>query len=226
MTAAEYRREELEAVLHREKIPAVLQAKILRRSTPTRRPSAATRSPPPRRSPGRSTSCTRGDPAGVPPVRPDGVRQWLVTADLEAVTCGHRRRIFVRAGGAAVVTEIREAPRQLLWLVCEMRADWTLEETWNAIHAARTAGRDWRGIVTRLVGIALREETPQVPVSCRTTCGGSGRRRGRGRGSTRTSRRSCSPSSGRIEAHRHGTTGPQPRLTEDAERELLRGPDP
>ena len=126
------------------------------------------------------------------------------------------------------MTEIREAPRQLLWLVCEMRADWTREETWNAIHAARTAGRDWRGIVTRLVGIALRDETP--PTRPRELWDDV-----RGIRTPAVTRTRLDPEvkaelfaelQAVTEAHRHGTTGPQPRLTEDAERELLRGPDP
>lgn len=58
------------------------------------------------------------------------------------------------------MTEIREAPRELRALVTAMRQDWTTEETWTAILACKTAGRDWKLIVTRLVAIALRDDTP------------------------------------------------------------------
>lgn len=54
----------------------------------------------------------------------------------------------------------REAARELLIFACATRPDWTAEETWNAIHAARTAGLDWDKLALRLTGIALREETP------------------------------------------------------------------
>ena len=58
------------------------------------------------------------------------------------------------------MTETREAPRELLNLACAIRADWTHEETWAAIYAARTAGLEWRRIVTRLVDIAFSDEEP------------------------------------------------------------------
>jgi hypothetical protein len=55
---------------------------------------------------------------------------------------------------------VREAPRELLDFACATRPDWTREETWNAMHAAKTAGLDWTRLALRLMGIALREETP------------------------------------------------------------------
>jgi len=58
------------------------------------------------------------------------------------------------------MTEIREAPRELLALVTAMREDWSAEETWTAILACKTAGREWKLIVTRLVAIAVRDDTP------------------------------------------------------------------
>jgi hypothetical protein len=55
---------------------------------------------------------------------------------------------------------VREASRELLDLACATRPDWTREETWNAIHAARTAGLDWERLALRLLGIAFRKESP------------------------------------------------------------------
>jgi len=54
----------------------------------------------------------------------------------------------------------REAARELLAFACSTRRDWTPEETWNAVHAARTAGLDWDKLALRLMAIALREEDP------------------------------------------------------------------
>ena len=53
---------------------------------------------------------------------------------------------------------IREAARELLIFACGTRPDWTAEETWNAVHAARTAGLEWDKLALRLMRIALREE--------------------------------------------------------------------
>lgn len=58
------------------------------------------------------------------------------------------------------MTGIREAPRELLNLACAIRPDWTREETWAAIYAAKTAGLPWERLVMRLLGIALRDEDP------------------------------------------------------------------
>lgn len=57
-------------------------------------------------------------------------------------------------------TAVREAPRELLAFACAVRPDWTREETWAAIYAAKTAGLDWTRLALRLMGIALREEFP------------------------------------------------------------------
>lgn len=54
----------------------------------------------------------------------------------------------------------REAPRELLNLACATRDDWTREETWAAIYAARAAGLEWDRLVLRLLTIALRAEEP------------------------------------------------------------------
>jgi hypothetical protein len=55
---------------------------------------------------------------------------------------------------------VREAPRELLDLACATRPDWTRDEVWNSMHAAKTAGLDWTRLALRLMGIALREEVP------------------------------------------------------------------
>jgi hypothetical protein len=55
---------------------------------------------------------------------------------------------------------VREAPRELLALACAVRPDWDEAEVWNAMHAAKTAGLDWTRLALRLMGIALRVETP------------------------------------------------------------------
>jgi hypothetical protein len=55
---------------------------------------------------------------------------------------------------------VREAPRELLALACAVRPDWDEAETWNAMHAAKTAGLDWTRLALRLMGVALRVETP------------------------------------------------------------------
>ena len=57
------------------------------------------------------------------------------------------------------MTETREALRELLNLACAVRPDWTREETWAAIYAAKTAGHEWKRIVTRLIDIAFRDDT-------------------------------------------------------------------
>lgn len=58
------------------------------------------------------------------------------------------------------MTEIREATRELLNLACAVRGDWSREETWAAIYAAKTAGLPWDRLLMRLLGIALRDEDP------------------------------------------------------------------
>jgi hypothetical protein len=62
--------------------------------------------------------------------------------------------------GPDVESPVREAPRELLALACAVRPDWDEAETWNAMHAAKTAGLDWTRLALRLMGIALRVETP------------------------------------------------------------------
>lgn len=58
----------------------------------------------------------------------------------------------------------RKAERELIAFACATRPDWTQQETWAAVYAARTAGLDWARLAARLVDIAFREEeTPTRP---------------------------------------------------------------
>jgi hypothetical protein len=62
------------------------------------------------------------------------------------------------------VTEIRESPKKLRDFVCDMRRDWTPEETWVALLACKTAGFEWAKIARGLVDLALADEpTPTRP---------------------------------------------------------------
>jgi hypothetical protein len=54
----------------------------------------------------------------------------------------------------------QESARGLLNFACDTRLDWTREEVWNSIHAAKTAGLEWDKLALRLMGIAFRQETP------------------------------------------------------------------
>ena len=54
----------------------------------------------------------------------------------------------------------QESTRGLLYFACLTRPDWTREETWSAIYAAKTAGLPWDRLVRRLLDIAFRVETP------------------------------------------------------------------
>jgi hypothetical protein len=58
------------------------------------------------------------------------------------------------------VTEIFESPGKLREFVCDMRHDWSPDETATAIQACRTAGHDWSRIALGMVVLALRDETP------------------------------------------------------------------
>ena len=62
--------------------------------------------------------------------------------------------------GTGTVPGWQESTRGLLQFACLTRPDWTREETWNAIHAAKTAGLPWDRLVRRLLDIAFRAETP------------------------------------------------------------------
>ena len=58
------------------------------------------------------------------------------------------------------MTEIREAPRELLAFVRAVRGDWGEDETAAAVQACRTAGFDWSRIALGMVILALRDDTP------------------------------------------------------------------
>lgn len=137
----------------------------------------------------------------------------------------------------AVVTEIREAPRELLALVCAMRTDWGIDETRTAILASRTAGREWKHIAVRLVDIALRDETPptrpaelwddlrgvsaRIPASAAAGPGLSREERDELRANALAA---CVAAS---EKHGIRETGPQPALRDSGPIESLReGHDP
>jgi hypothetical protein len=103
VTAAGDRREELEALLWREKIPAPLVAEVLASAdayAKAFRPAAPEKPPVPRKPP----VPTAGGPAavhyaagarGLPACRPGdwvAVQGWAVTVAVEFVTCGHCRK--------------------------------------------------------------------------------------------------------------------------------------
>jgi hypothetical protein len=97
--SAEDLREELEALLHREKIPAALQAKILAgadayaravRADARKKPAEPVRPP----AVHYALAC-RGYPA-CRPHSPLSAGNWAVSGDVEAVTCGHCRKILAR----------------------------------------------------------------------------------------------------------------------------------
>jgi hypothetical protein len=62
--------------------------------------------------------------------------------------------------GAESAPPWRENPRSLLKFVTDTRPDWSAEETWNAMLAAKTAGLPWDKLALRLMTIAFREEDP------------------------------------------------------------------
>ena len=104
MTSARDRREELEAVCWRNSIPASVVAEILAAADAYARASRP-RDPEKPAEPRKPPAIHWGRPgAPHPACRPfDGhaANNWLVAADLEAVTCGHCLRIFARREAAA-----------------------------------------------------------------------------------------------------------------------------
>lgn len=54
----------------------------------------------------------------------------------------------------------REAERELIAFARATRPDWTQQETWAAVYAARTAGLEWARLAIRLVDIAFSDEEP------------------------------------------------------------------
>jgi hypothetical protein len=94
MTAADDRKEELEAVLWRNSLPAPLVAEILTAADAYAKSYRDPRPPAPRKPP-----AVHWEQPGTPhpACRPFDVAaagRWLVAADLDAVTCGHCRKIF------------------------------------------------------------------------------------------------------------------------------------
>jgi hypothetical protein len=127
------------------------------------------------------------------------------------------------------VTEIRECPALLAEFTCSMREDWGHDETRAAILACKTAGLDWGRITRGLVDLALRdEEPPTEPRDLWARVRGLKSAPGTGAPlDPRVKERLFGQFQAVTDAHRNRATGPQPALTEDAERELLReGHDP
>lgn len=96
MTAAGDRREELEAVCWRNNLPAPLVAEILTAAdayAKAFRPRDP-RPPAPRKPPAVHYMLTGRPNPGCRPFDPPLGKRWLVTTDLDAVTCGHCRKIF------------------------------------------------------------------------------------------------------------------------------------
>ena len=109
MTAAEDRREELEALLWRERIPAPLVAKILVCADAYAKSSRPREPKPP--APKKPAGHRKGpavhyalEGRGHPACRPFdllSVTNWAVSGDMRDVTCGHCRRIFGRPKAGA-----------------------------------------------------------------------------------------------------------------------------
>lgn len=57
------------------------------------------------------------------------------------------------------MTDIHDAPRELLALALAMREDWDRDDTWNALLAARAAGWDFTRTVREVVRLLLREDS-------------------------------------------------------------------
>jgi hypothetical protein len=122
---------------------------------------------------------------------------------------------------------VREAPRELLALVCAMRSDWTTEETWSAILACKTASFEWHRITRGLVDLALRDEpVPTRPKDLWAAIRGLRSLPGTGSGPDPTGEGGADYLAAKA-AMAARATGPQARLTATGELEFLReGPDP
>lgn len=57
------------------------------------------------------------------------------------------------------MTEIREAPRELLTLILAMRGDWDHDQTWSAMLAAHAAGWPFTRTLREAVRLALIEDS-------------------------------------------------------------------
>lgn len=57
------------------------------------------------------------------------------------------------------MTEVREAPRELLELALAAREDWDRDQAWNALLAARSAGWTFGRILREVVRLLLIEDS-------------------------------------------------------------------
>lgn len=125
------------------------------------------------------------------------------------------------------MTEIREAPRELVALALAIRPDWTEAETWSAVLACKTASFEWAKIARGLVNLALRDEpVPTSPRDLWAAMRGLRSQPGTGSGPDPSGEGGADYLAAKA-AMRARATGPQPVLGQTGELELLReGPDP
>jgi hypothetical protein len=57
------------------------------------------------------------------------------------------------------VTEIREAPRELVALAVAMRPDWDEEETWQAVRATHDAAWPWKRTLQETTRLLLTADS-------------------------------------------------------------------
>lgn len=57
------------------------------------------------------------------------------------------------------MTELSDAPRELLALACASREDWNRDETWSAILAAKHAGWPFARIVREITRLLLIDDS-------------------------------------------------------------------
>jgi hypothetical protein len=113
------------------------------------------------------------------------------------------------------MTEIFEAPHELVAFVCETRRDWTQDETATAIAACRTAGHDWSRIALGMVVLALRDETPPTrPGELWADVWGSRSRTGPGGQLDPAAKAKAFAACEAADSRRHAGTGAQPALRE------------
>jgi hypothetical protein len=97
VTAVSDRREELEAVCWRNSLPAPLVAEILTAADAYAKSCRDPKPPAPRKPPAVHWMRTGRPNPACRPFDPPSANRWPVATDLEAVTCGHCRKIFGRA---------------------------------------------------------------------------------------------------------------------------------
>lgn len=125
------------------------------------------------------------------------------------------------------MTEIREAPRELVALALALRPDWSETETWTALQACRTAAFDWPRIVRKLIDLALQDEpVPTSPRDLWAAMRGIKSLPGTGIVPGQSGEGGADYLAMKA-ALRAKTTGPMTALRQPGEMELLReGPDP